>query len=278
MSSRDTRSNEEQGESASSLRQRVGRYYGMKMEHAYRKSDPKQTNWERSSSSLKGMLARFGSEIEIPYKSIALFAGCWMILEIGWPLLVMWGVASAGSVWNIPTAIPFTFVVTYGLVLVSGTNVARTLVTQIGGSKDNIVRALFRGYFWGLLSVGLVFLIHEYFHTNLPLLFIIPIFCLLPIDVTIIGTVPIPIPLGFTGLYMDMVATIIVYAVGVTGSCIGGIEILCYIMNNSSQHGSYGAILSVLLLAVFPAMNIYFSSVFLTTILELFGRFLGIGI
>ena len=200
-----------------------------------------------------------------------------MILEIGWPLLVVWGIASAGSVWNIPTTIPFAFVLTYGLVLASGSNMVRSLVTQLAGRRDNIVKALFRGYFWGLLSVGLVFLVHAYFHSHLQLLFLIPIFYLLPINIVGV-TVPVPIPLGITGLYMDMVATIIVYAVGVTGSCIGGIEILKHFMDNSAQHGTYGAILTVLLLAVFPAMNIYFSSVFLTTILELFGRFLGIGV
>jgi len=248
------------------------------MERVSQERGSKQANWEKSSSSMKGLMTKFGSELDMPFKSIALFAGSWMILEIGWPLLVVWGVASAGSVWNIPTAVPFVFVIMYGLVLVSGTNVVRSLVTQLVGKRDNIVKALFRGYFWGLLSVGLVFLIHGYFHSNLPLLFLIPIFYLLPIDVSVVGTIPIPIPLGVTGLYMDMVATIIVYAVGVTGSCIGGIEILKYFMDNSSQHGSYGAILSVLLLAVFPAMNIHFSSVFLTTILELFGRFLGIGV
>jgi len=48
-------------------------------------------------------------------------------------------------------------------------------------------------------------------------------------------------------------------------------------MDNSAQRGTYGAILTVLLLAIFPAMNIHFSSVFLTTILELFWRFLVIG-
>lgn len=263
-------------ESTSSRRQRIGQYYGKKMEHAYKRYDPKQTNWDRSGSSVKGLLTRFSSDLDVPFKSIAMFAGCWMILEIGWPLLVVWGIASAGSVWNIPTTIPFAFVLTYGLVLVSGSNVVRSLVTQLAGKRDNIVKALFRGYFWGLLSVGLVFLVHAYFHSHLQLLFLIPIFYLLPIDIVGV-TVPIPIPLGITGLYMDMIATIIVYIVGISGSCIGGIELLKHFMN-TSQRETYGAIFAVLLLAVFPAMNIYFSSVLLTTILELFGRFLGIGV
>jgi len=263
-------------EPTSSRRQRIGQYYAKKVERVSSENNKKSVNWDKSSSSMKGVVAQFGANLDVPFKSIALLAGSWMMLEIGWPLLVIWGVASAGSVWNIPTAIPFVFITTYGLVLVSGPNVVRSLVTQLAGRRDNIVKALFRGYFWGLLSVGLVFLIHSYFHTNLPLLFIIPIFYMLPLEIVSI-TVPVPIPLGFTGLYMDMMATIIVYVVGVTGSCIGGIELLKHFMDNSAQRGTYGAILSVLLLAVFPAMNIHFSSVFLTTILELFGRFLGIG-
>ena len=245
------------------------------MEPVSRDKDDSPRTW--SSSSVKGMLAKFGSDLDVPFKSIAFFAGSWMLLEIGWPLLLLWGAATAGSVWSIPTTIPFVFVAVYGSVLISGANVVRSLVTQLAGRRDNIVKALFRGYFWGLLSVGLVFLVHTYFHTNLPFLFGIPIFYLFPVEI-LGNTVPVPIPLGFTGLYLDMIATIIVYAVGVTGSCIGGIELLKYFMDNSAHRGTYGAILAVLLLAVFPAMNVYFSSVFLTTTMELFWRFLGIAV
>ncbi|MHA1614421.1 MAG: hypothetical protein ACTSYJ_06210 [Candidatus Thorarchaeota archaeon] len=264
-------------EATSSRRQRITQYYGKKMERFSREKDSTPINWDRSSSSMKGAMAKFGNDLDVPFKSIAMFAGSWMLLEIGWPLLLLWGIASAGSVWNIPTTIPFAFVLTYGLVLVSGANMIRSLVTQLAGKRDNIVKALFRGYFWGLLSVGLVFLVHAYFHSHMQLLFLIPIFYLIP--VSILGvTVPVPIPLGITGWYMDRIAIIIIYVVGVTGSCIGGIEILKHFMDNSAQRGTYGAILAVLLLAVFPAMNIYFSSVFLTTILELFWRFLDIGV
>lgn len=263
-------------EPTSSRRQRIGQYYAKRVERVSRDSKKREANWDKSSSSMKGAVSQFGANLDLPFKSITLFAGSWMMLEIGWPLLVIWGVASAGSVWNIPTAIPFVFITTYGLVLVSGANVVRSLVTQLAGRRDNIVKALFRGYFWGLLSVGLIFLIHSYFHANLPLLFFIPILYLLPVDIAGV-TVPVFIPLGFSGFYMDMMARIIVYAVGVTGSCIGGIELLKHFMDNSAPRGTYGAILSVLLLAIFPAMNIHFSSVFLTTILELFWRFLVIG-
>jgi len=212
---------------------------------------------------------------------IALFVGSWMILEIGWPLLVVFGVATAGSVWSIPATIPCLFIAMYGTVLVSGTNVVRSLIVQLGNRRDNLVKALFRGYFGSLLSIAVVLIVHTYFLSHMPLLFRLPIVYLLPIDGSVLGTggtVPIPIPIGYSGLYMDLLVTIIVYAVGVTGSCIGSIEILQYLLRASREHGSYGAILGVLILAVFPAMNIYFSLVFLTSTLDLFGRCISLGV
>ena len=71
---------------------------------------------------------------------------------------------------------------------------------------------------------------------------------------------------------MDIAVTIIVYAVGITGSSIGGIELLQHLLDNSQQRGIYGSIFGLLLLAIFPIANIYFSLVFLNTTLDLFGR------
>ncbi|MGY5854170.1 MAG: hypothetical protein RTU92_11425 [Candidatus Thorarchaeota archaeon] len=260
-----------------SLGQALSQYYSSKMRDAYRRYDSQKTNWQGSGMSLKGWLNRLSGGLDLPYKSIALFVGCWMVLEIGWPLLIVLGVATAGTVWNIPTAIPCMFIVVYGMVLTSGVNLVRSLIVQLGDRRDNIVKALFRGYFWSLLSIGLIIMVHTYFRTNSVLMFAIPILYLIPIQV--VGTtVPIPIPLGITGMYMDLIVTVIVYTVGVTGSCIGGIEIIRYLLNNSRKHGSYGAIFAVLMLAVYPAMNIYFSLIFLNSTLELFGRLLSIAI
>jgi len=153
----------------------------------------------------------------------------------------------------------------------------RGLIVHFSMKRDNLVKALFRGYFWSLLSIGLIVLIHTYFHTNLPQMFILPILYLLPIDVA--GTtLPIPIPLGITGLYMDLIITILVYVVGIIGSCVGGLEIIKYLNESSKRNGSYGAILSVLILATFPAFNICFSLVFLNTTLDLIGRLLSIAV
>ena len=251
------------------------------MDRAYEIMDPKETNWERSGAFLKGWMAKFSASLDLPFKSIATFVGSWMILEVGWPLLIVFGVATAGSVWSIPATIPCLFIAMYGTVLVSGTNVVRSLIVQLGNGRDNLVKALFRGYFGSLLSIAVVLIVHTYFRSHMPQLFLLPIVYLLPIDGSVLGTggtVPIPIPIGYSGLYMDLLVTVIVYAVGVTGSCIGSIEILQYLLKASRKHGSYGAILGVLILAVFPAMNIYFSLVFLTSTLDLFRRCLSLGV
>ena len=150
-------------------------------------------------------------------------------------------------------------------------NSVRSIILQLGSRRDNLVKALFRGYFWSLLSIGLILLIHEYFHTVMPQLFFLPLFYLLPVQI-LGNTTPIPIPLGFSGQYMDIAVTIIVYAVGITGSSIGGIELLQHLLDNSQQRGIYGSIFGLLLLAIFPIANIYFSLVFLNTTLDLFGR------
>lgn len=260
----------------SSKKQRVDQYYASKLGEAYKVTDPRKTSWGTSGASMTGWMSRFGSGLDMPFKSIALFVGSWMLLEIGWPFLTILGVATAGSVWSVPSSIASMFIVVYGLILISGANVVRSLILQLTGQKDNLVKALFRGYFWSLLVVGLILTIHQYFHSHMPLLYLIPIIYLLPIQI-LGNTVPIPILLGITGMYMDIIVMVIIYVVGITGSCIGGLEILRYFLDNSRQRGSYHAILSVLMLAVFPAMNIQFSLVFLNSILDLYrGLILGV--
>ncbi len=255
----------------------LSEYYRRKANRAYVKYNPRNTEWHSSGASLRGWIERLGFVTDMPFKSIALFVGCWITLEIGWPLLVVLGVTTAGSVWSVPSAIPCMFIIVYGLLMTGAVNMVRGLIVHFSMKRDNLVKALFRGYFWSLLSIGLIVLIHTYFHTNLPQMFILPILYLLPIDVA--GTtLPIPIPLGITGLYMDLIITILVYVVGIIGSCVGGLEIIKYLNESSKRNGSYGAILSVLILATFPAFNICFSLVFLNTTLDLIGRLLSIAV
>jgi hypothetical protein len=267
---------------SSSLSHRLAQYYVDKTAGAYGKKDPekanqeRKANWERSGVSLKGWMNQLTGGLDFPFKSIAMFAGSWMLLEIGWPLLIVFGVATAGTVWSIPTAIPCLFIAVYVTIMVSGMNMVRSIIMQLGDRRDNLVKALFRGYFWSLLSIGVILTVHEYFHTTMPQLFILPILYLIP--VTVLGTtVPFPLLLGLSGLYMDLSVTTVVYAIGITGSSIGGIELLRTLLDTSRQHGTYGAIFGVLLLAIFPVVNIYFSLVFLTSTLDLFGRCLSLG-
>jgi hypothetical protein len=252
----------------SSRRERVKKYYAAKMSGVYKAADPRKTTWEKSGVSMMGWMSRFGAVLDMPFKSITLFVGSWMLLETGWPLLIILGVVTAGSVWSVPSSIASMYILLYGLLLVSGANVVRGLIVQLTGQKDNLVKALFRGYFWSLLVVGLILTIHQYFHSHMPLLYLIPIIYLLPIEI-LGNTVPVPIPLGTTGMYMDIIVTVLIYVVGITGSCTGGLEILRHFLDNSRQRGSYHAILSVLMLAVFPVMNIHFSLIFLNSILDL---------
>jgi hypothetical protein len=265
----------------SGLKQRIADYYAEKGDEQEKDRNKElkrelKRNWEKSGGSLKSWMSQFTGGLDLPFKSIAMFAGSWMLLELGWPLLVLFGVATAESVWSIPTAIPCLFIAVYVTIMTSSMNMVRSIITQLGAQRDNLVKALFRGYFWSLLSIGVILIVHEYFHTNMPQLFILPILYLIPMQ--ILGTtVPVPIPLGWSGLYMDIAVTIIVYAIGITGSAIGGIELLRQLLDNSRQRGTYGAIFGVLLLAVFPVVNVYFSLVFLNSTLDLFGRWVSFG-
>jgi hypothetical protein len=253
----------------SPLKHRLAHYYANKTAGAYERMNPKKTNWERSGVSLSGWMNQFTGGLDLPFKSIAIFAGSWMLLELGWPLLIVFGVATAGTVWSIPTVIPCLFIAVYVTIMISGMNMARSIITQLGDRRDNLVKALFRGYFWSLLSIGVILTVHDYFHNTMPQIFFLPILYLIPIE-AFGNTIPIPILLGLSGLYMDISVAIVVYAIGITGSSIGGIELLRNLLDNSRQHGTYGAIFGVLLLAVFPVVNIYFSLVFLTSVLDLF--------
>lgn len=269
-------------ESSKSLKHRIADYYASRFPDPDDETERKGSydsggRWGQESSALKGWMNHFVGGLDLPFKSIAIFAGCWMLLEIGWPLLILLGVVTAGTVWSVPTTIPCMYIAVYAMIMTSGMNMVRSIIMQLGSRRDNLVKALFRGYFWSLLSIGAILIIHEYFHATMPGLFLIPILYFIPIEI-LGNTAPIPILLGLSGWYMDIAVTVIVYAIGVTGSSIGGFELLQYFLENSQHRGTYGAILGVLLLAVFPAVNIYFSLTFLETIMDLFGRCVSLGI
>ena len=277
-------------EGSESLVRRAARYYASKTTNAVQSSDrgtggvsagdtgrthvKQRANWQGSGFALKGLMSKLGGNLDLPFKSVIIFVGSWLMLETGLPLLIVVGVATAGSIWSISSAIPLVFLSVYCTLLSSGSNLIRSLVLELGNRRDNMVKALFRGYFWSILAVGLLYFVHGYF-CNLTLLYNWPVLYFIPIDVSFLGiggTAPVPVPLGIVGYYMNIIATVIMFAVGVTGSCIGGLEILRYVLDSSREHGLFGAIFGVLMLAVYPAMNVYFSSIFLHSILDLLGR------
>ncbi|MFX1485356.1 MAG: hypothetical protein ACFFCP_19460, partial [Promethearchaeota archaeon] len=88
----------------SSRMQRVKQYYATRISGAYESADPRKTTWAKSGASMIGWISRFGASLDMPFKSIALFVGSWMLLEIGWPLLIILGVVTAGSVWSVPSS------------------------------------------------------------------------------------------------------------------------------------------------------------------------------
>ena len=272
----------------SSLAWRAARYYASKTANGSKLSDSEmggseskddrshvrqRANWQSSGMALKGLMGSLGANMDLPFKSIILFVGSWIMLETGLPILIVVGVVTAGSVWTIPSAIPLVFLTVYCTLLTSCANLIRSIVIELGRKRDNLVKALFRGYFWSLLAVGLIYIVHAHFSEHI-VLCLWPVLYFIPIDAHFLGfggTFPVPIFLGITGFYMNIIAAVIIFAVGVTGSCIGGIEVLRYVLDTSREHGLFGSIIGILVLAVFPAMNIYFSSVFLSSILELVG-------
>jgi hypothetical protein len=237
----------------------------------YQRYHPRETNWQHGGSALRAWIGQFVSGLDIPYRSIAIFTGSWLLLEMGWPLLTLLGVASAGTVWAIPAMIPCVFIGVYTTLIVSGVNMVRSIVIQLGSQRDNIMKSLFRGYFWGLLSIGLSLIIHIRFIETSPQLFALPIIYFIPFEVAGV-TVPVPIPLGRTGIYNMLAVTIIVYAVGITSSCIGGLELLRTVIESTRKHGFYGSLFAIMFLAVFPALNVYLSSLMLETVLDILGR------
>ncbi|MHA1770335.1 MAG: hypothetical protein ACTSYL_02270 [Candidatus Thorarchaeota archaeon] len=258
---------------ASTPHQQKDRYQRY-MNRAYIATDPHKTNWNRSSQGMQNWFSRLTGGIDLPFRSISLFAGSWLALELGWPLVTLGGVVLAGDVWSIPAMVPFLFITLFVTVLISAANMIREIVLHLSPQQDNLLKALFRGYFWGYLSVGIIVLIYQYTLQTMPQLFLLPIFYLVPIEASVLGnggTIPLPVFLGLSGMYLQLSVIVLVYIVGITASAIGGLEILRYVMDNTKQHGVYGAVFNILFLSVFPAVNITFSIKMMDVILAIVG-------
>ena len=260
-----------------SLLKRTAKYYAKKTSNA-RKDSPypkKRASWEGSGASLRGAIGRSASSLDLPFKSLMFFVGSAILLSVGWTVLIVFGVAFAGSVWSISATIPSMFIITYAIMMINGTNMIRELAVRYRSKNDSIVSALFRGYFWSLLSIGFILLVHRFFLTSVPHIFNMPIVYFIPIEVELVvgGTIPVPVPLGMSGWYIDIISKVLVFVIGIVGACIGGLEILEFVMAKSSQNGIYGAIFNILFLASYPAFNLYFSISFLDFIIDLYWRF-----
>ena len=197
-------------------------------------------------------------QLGLPMKSFFTFVFTFVMLEHGHGLLILAGAASSGSVWTMGTIVPGTFIIAYFICLVSAANVIREVVQHVGNRRDNLIKALFRGYLWTLLAVGLVSLVHLYFCANTPEIFAMSIYFVVPIQVWGF-TVPIPIGLGFTGPLMEFGWQVVVFAIGITGGCAGGLELLRYLTAYLADRGLYASLLQVLLLVAFPGVNMAFS-------------------
>lgn len=210
---------------------------------------------------LRRGLAQLGW-LDLPVPSIFIFVLTFTLLQFGHGILMVVAVATAGSIWALGTAIPATFIITYLVCMVSAANLVRQVVRHLSGQQDNLMKALFRGYLWALLSIGLVSIVHLYFCCYVPQLYCMPIIFFIPIDVYGF-TIPIPIPLGTTGPLMEFAFRVVVFGVGVTGACVGGIELLRCILDRLSGRGLYASLLQVLLLSVFPGLNMALSMLLL---------------
>jgi len=228
-----------------------------------------QVRW--STHHPRSILGQLGG-LDLPVKSIMVFVATTLLLSHGFLLLAALGVALSGSVWSIPATIPMVVVATYAVCLASAANMVRELVglfSLFSRERGSLVAALFQGYFGALLTIGLLYLIHLYIQAAAWPLFWLPIFYLVPID--IYGfTVPIPLFMGFTGTYLVLVWWVVVFAVGVTGACTGGLALLRFLLEDLQGRGVYGALLSVLVVAVFPALNVWGA----VTVLELVSQLL----
>ncbi len=250
------------------------------MSRAYDVMDPRKTTWAGSSKGTSEWFSRLTGGIDLPFRSIGLFAASWLALEMGWPLVALGGVVLAGDVWSIPAMIPFLFVTLFVTVLVSASNMIRAIVIQLSQQRDNLVKALFRGYFWGYLSIGMIVIIVEHTTRTMPQLFLLPIIYLVPIEGSILGTggtVPIPVFVGLSGNFIHISVIILIYVIGITASAIGGLEILRHVMDNTRGRGVYGAIFNILFLSVFPAVNITLSIKMMEVILTITGGLIGVG-
>ncbi len=217
-----------------------------------------------------------GALHELPYRSLISFLATFMIATVGSFFIIPMGVVASGSVWTIPVTIGVIAILIVVVCLVSLANFVRGLISSIsdtlrsrgGGGSVVFVHALFRGYFGGILQAGCIILTFNFLLSQAQGLFLIPMFYLIPIDV--MGfTVPIPVFLGFSGIYIIVAVAVVTTVVLVASFLMGGLELLQAVKNHVEnleggyEGGSsrlYAAALYLLFLTLFPAVNVLLCS------------------
>jgi len=210
---------------------------------------------------------------ELPYRSLMVFLATFMIATAAGILVVPVGVAISGSVWTVLVSIGFVAIVLIVACVVSLANFVRGLITTLsttltsgrgGGGSVSLYGALFRGYFGGIMQVGCILLVYGALRVGAWGLFTIFMVYIIPIDIWGF-TVPIPIPLGFSGMYISIAVHVIATVVLVGSFLMGGIELLQAIRNQVDKGGDgdgggsalHRSALYLLFLTLFPALNIF---------------------
>ncbi len=216
-----------------------------------------------------------GAVHELPYRSLALFLATFMVSTVAGILVVPVGVAVSGSVWTVMVSIGFTAVVLIVACMVSLANFVRGLIGALSsslvsgsGGATALVGALFRGYFGGIIQAGCILLVYRFLVSVALGLFVIPMVYFIPIEV--LGfTVPIPIPLGWSGIYMAVSVYVVVTVVLLGSFLMGGIELLQAFRDQVDDARGDGAgdgsqlqraAMYLLFLTLFPAVNILICS------------------
>ncbi len=229
--------------------------------------------WQASSSIIKSQFSALFGMLNLPHKSIALFVMSWLALETALPLLIVAGVVLAGDVWTVFAMVPFMIIGVYLTMLISCSNIILQLIIQLS-NKETMFKAIAKGYLWGLFSIGAILMIHSYFITRCGYLFTMDVVFLVPIEGSFLGiggTIPIPVFLGVSGIYIIMAVKMLVIAIATIACATGGLEILQYVVATAKKHGVYGLLLALLLVAVFPTFNVVMALEVYGAVLTLLG-------
>jgi len=216
-----------------------------------------------------------GAIHELPYRSLMLFLATFMVATVAGILVIPVGVAVSGSVWTVLVSIGFVAIVLVVVCVVSLANFVRgliaafstTLTSGRGGDSVALVGALFRGYFGGIIQAGCILLVYKFLASVAPGLFGILMIYFIPIEV-LGSTVPIPIPLGWSGLYIAVSVYVAVSVILLGSFLMGGIELLqavrIQVEENGGEAGGVSqlqrAAMYLIFLTLFPAVNILICS------------------